>query len=95
MNAGDPEEGQLKSLQALERHLDEVEKKLERLIEVMQSATKAAQPKEGKAVKQKGPPPDEPLADSGTDDLAQPPPPASERSPFSPDPKPRRHPKDE
>jgi polysaccharide biosynthesis/export protein len=48
MNAGEPEEGQLKSLQAVERHLNEVEKKLERLIEVMQSATnKATQPKRG------------------------------------------------
>jgi polysaccharide biosynthesis/export protein len=49
MNAGEPEEGQLKSLQVVERHLNEVEKKLERLIEVMQSATnKATQPKRDK-----------------------------------------------
>ena len=45
LSTTDPADKQLNSLHAVERHLNEVEKKLDRLIEVMQSANKATQKK--------------------------------------------------
>jgi polysaccharide biosynthesis/export protein len=45
LSTTDPADKQLSSLHAVERHLNEVEKKLDRLIEVMQSAKKSTQKK--------------------------------------------------
>jgi polysaccharide biosynthesis/export protein len=96
MNAGEPEEGQLKSLQAVERHLNEVEKKLDRLIEVMQTATMATRRDRNKAEKKPGSrTAGVPDVDSRDPEGAHPPPTAGGRSPVDSDAKPPEKPKDE
>jgi polysaccharide biosynthesis/export protein len=96
MNAGEPEEGQLKSLQAVERHLNEVEKKLDRVIEMMQTAAMATRRDRNKAEKKPGSrTAGVPDVDSRDSDRLQPPPTAGGRSPVDSDAKPPEKPKDE
>jgi polysaccharide biosynthesis/export protein len=99
MNAGEPEEAQLKSLRAVEGHLNEVEKKLERLIEVMQlqSATKAPGSKGEKDANEEAGSRSRPTGGPSQDARipAKPPLPTGSRSPFDPDPEPPAPPKSE
>jgi polysaccharide biosynthesis/export protein len=96
LSATDPSDSQVSSLHALERHLGAVERKLDRLIEVMQTATIAARPKRDKAEKKPGSQPaGVPEVDSRASDHAEPSPAARGRSPFDSGAKPPEKPKDE
>jgi polysaccharide biosynthesis/export protein len=97
MSAGDSEDRQVTSLRALERHLNAVERKLDTLIEVMQAATKANQPKAGRVKAKISPPPvlDDAEDDPRSSEPSRPLLPSRADGPFGPHPKPSAPPDEE
>jgi polysaccharide biosynthesis/export protein len=96
LSTTDPGDRQASSLHALERHLGAVEKKLDRLIEVMQLAAMATRRDRNQAEKKPGSrPAGVPDVDSRDSEVAQPPPTAGGRSPVDSDAKPPEKPKDD